>query len=163
MRWAASEESKSKQREVDVLKEEIARLAASRDESLESQRRDLTHTFEQLLCQREESFAQREKEIGQQVAALDKRFEQLHTENSRLRSECADTQRKLEAAGEELLIKEESCRHLQWRLDDLRLGKQQTDDSLNRSLQEAKLQLAALSESAKKDIGDVKSNLEKVN
>jgi len=161
MRWAAQEESKAKQREIDTMREDMARLALSREESLESQRRDLTRTFEALLQQREDSFSLREREIGSQVTALDTRFEQLQTENSRVKSDYWEAQRRIEHLTEEAAAKEESCRQLQWRLDDERLSKQQGDDSLQRRLQHTTMELAALKETTAKDLHDMQIRLDK--
>lgn len=44
--WATAEEMKSKSRDVEMLRDELQRATISREESLESQRRDLTTTFE---------------------------------------------------------------------------------------------------------------------
>ena len=45
MRWASAEESRLKIREIDSLKEEIQRINAVREESLETQRRFSSLTF----------------------------------------------------------------------------------------------------------------------
>lgn len=94
MKWASEEESKSKMRENESLRDELHRLHSSREDSLESQRRDLTHTFEQLLSQREVNFTNKEREIAHQIAALDSKFEVLHTENSRIKAEYSESIRK---------------------------------------------------------------------
>ena len=104
MRWAAVEESKAKQREIDSLKDELARATHSREESLDSQRRDLTRTFEHLIQQREEAFMGREREFGGQVLSLDSKFEQLSTDNSRLKSELAESARRIERLTEDLAL-----------------------------------------------------------
>ena len=49
MRWAAAEAAAGQARELETLRAEAARAARSREEALESQRRDLTDTFEGLI------------------------------------------------------------------------------------------------------------------
>ena len=39
MRWASAEETRLKVREIDTLKDDVERVNASREESLEAQRR----------------------------------------------------------------------------------------------------------------------------
>ena len=39
MRWASAEETRLKVREIDALRDEVERINASREESLEAQRR----------------------------------------------------------------------------------------------------------------------------
>ena len=80
----------------------------------------MTQTFENLIHQREESFAKKEKEISNQILLLDQKFEELRTDNTRLKSDNNDYQRKLEASSNDLLNKEEQCRQFQWQLDDER-------------------------------------------
>lgn len=161
MRWAAAEEGKTKQREIDNLKEELIRATNSREESLESQRRDLTHTFEQLLSQREATFLSRERDIGGQVISLDSKFEQLSTDNSRLKADVAEGVRRIEHLTEEIALKEEAIRHLQWRLEDERIGRQQADDSLQRRLQQATLELSTCKDLAGKDMNEIQARLDK--
>ena len=136
MHWATEEDARSHAREVDSLKGDIRRLNALRDESLESQRRDLTQTFETLLQQREEGFARKEHEIASQVSILETRFEALQTENTRLKNEVSGAQRKKEAMSEELTVKEEVIRKLQWTLEDERAEKHQSDNMNAHKLQQ---------------------------
>jgi chromosome segregation ATPase len=161
MRWASAEDNRLKIREIDALKEEIRRINVSKEESLETQRRDLTHTFEVLIQQREESFSVREREIGHQVSALDKKFEQLQTENSRLKNDNNDYQRKLENSSDELNMKEESSRQLQWRLDDERNSKQQGDDQIQRKIHQLNLDLSLSREKAIQSTSDLQRALDK--
>lgn len=163
MRWAQAEETKSKAREVESLREELHRLHNSREECLESQRRDLTHTFEQLLHQREETFASKERDIAHQIAVLESRFEQLQTENTRLKAEASDNFRKFEILSEEMSLKEEQCRQLQWRLDDERLSSQSSHDTIHRQLQQLTLDLAVAKEAHKVEATDLQRKLEKAN
>lgn len=124
--------------------------------------RDLTHTFEVLLQQREESFSQREREIGLQVAGLEKKFELLQTENSRLKSGNNECHRKIETAGDEMAVKEEQARQLQWRLDDERSSKQQSDDQTQRRVNQLTLDLTVAREKAVQDISELQRALDKV-
>eukprot|EP01041_Mallomonas_annulata_P011457 gene11457-23962_t len=136
IRWATAEEMKSKNRDIEILHEDIRQLISTREESLDSQRKDLTHTFEQLLHNRELSFSEREKEINHSVLILEERFEMLQTENSRLHSELLELQRNITMKTEELGEKEEQLRQVQWRLEDERQNSQLTEDTLQRQLQQ---------------------------
>jgi cell division protein FtsB len=162
MRRSAAEENKSKQREIQLLKDDITRLNASRDDALEAQRRDLTQTFENLLKQREESFIQKERDIAAQVTQLDSRFEQLQTENVRLKSEVSDLHRRNEMLSEEVSAKEENLRQLQWRIDDERMSRQEAEDATERRLQQLSLDLTLEKDKSGRLISDLQHQLEKV-
>lgn len=160
--WASAEETKAKIRENVSLREEIDRLSASRDESLETQRRDLTNTFELLLEQREEAFSMKEREISKQISLLDNRFEQLRTDNSRLKSELGDALRRQEVLSEESSVKEDQLRQLQWRTDDERTAKLQNDDSMQRHIQQLSLDLNITRDTCQREAAEYQKNLEKV-
>ena len=162
MRWASEEENKSKQREIDNLREDNKSLISTREESLDCQRRDLTQTFENLLAQREESFVQKEKEFGQQVIQLDGKFEQLLTDNGRLKAELHEAKRLNEKSEEQIGMKEESIRQLQWKIEDERLGRQQNDDTLHRQLNQASLEIGSYKDSASKECAELKNQIEKL-
>ena len=162
MRWAGEEEARSQVREVDALRGDIKRLNALREESLESQRKDLTKTFEGILYQREESFANKERDIAAQIVLLDSRFEQLQTENTRLKNELAAAQRKCEHYSEEVSGKEEVRRQLQWQLDDEQANRTQVENAHAHALQQVALELSMLKENASKDVADLKKKLGKV-
>ena len=161
MRWAAAEETRVKEREIESLKEDIQRIHHSRDESLEAQRKDLTHTFETLLQQREDAFSQREKEIAIQIVALEGKFQILQTENSRLKSENGDMHRRVESLTDEVSTKDEYGRQLQWRLDDERTSRQQSDDQMQRRVHQMTLDLSITREKAIQDVGEVQRALDK--
>lgn len=162
MKWAAAEESQAKNREIDGLKQDLQRMATSRDEAMESQRRDLTHTFEQLLRQREEAFVSRERDIAAQVAALESRFEQLITDNSRLKTELQESHRRVETSTDDVLLRDDHIRQLQWRLEDERVTRQQLEDDLKRKLAAAALELVAEKDHSSKELSDVNSRADKV-
>ena len=162
MRWSAAEENKSKQREIELLKDDITRLNASRDDALEAQRRDLTQTFETLLKQREESFIQKERDIAVQITQLDSRFEQLQTENVRLKSEVSDLHRRNEMLSEEVSAKEENLRQLQWHMDDERISRQEAEDAVERRLQQVSLDLTLEKDKSGRLVADLQHQLEKV-
>ena len=162
MRWAAAEETKVKEREIEALKEDLVRTHHSRDESLEAQRKDLTHTFETLLQQREDALLHKEKEIAMQVAALEGKFEIIQTENSRLKAETTDLHRRIESMTTDLSAKDEHTRQLQWRLDDERNTKQQTDDQLQRRLHQTTTDLALTREKAIHDLSDMQRLMDKL-
>lgn len=149
-------------REIETLKADIRRLGAQKDEILESQRRDLTQTFESLLQQREESFAAKEREIGSQVSLLEARFEALQTENTRLKADIAACQRKRETLTEEAAGKEEARRQLQWALDDERAARAQADSAHAHALQQLTLEISMLKENAEGDVGELRRKLAQV-
>ena len=148
MKWAASEESKTKQRQIEILREDNRVLAASREDSLESQRRDLTTTFEQLILHREKHYGAREKKLGTQILALDEKFETLNTENSRLKSELQGSQRFVESQQKELLQDKEKLQSLNWQLDDERGNKQRLCDALERQVQSLNTEVDTLKDTA---------------
>ena len=160
MKWAASEESKTKQRQIDVLREDNRVLASSREESLESQRRDLTTTFEQLILHREKHYGAREKKLGAQILALDEKFETLNTENSRLKSELQGSQRVVESQQKDLLQDKEKLQGVQWQLEDERSNKQRLCDALERQVQSLNAEVDALKDSAEEQAATLTGQLE---
>ena len=52
----SEEEVKSKNKDIEYLKNQVMKLNQQREESLENQRKDLTNTFEYIINQREETF-----------------------------------------------------------------------------------------------------------
>lgn len=124
--------------------------------------RDLTNAFETLLSQREESFSDRERDIGVQVSALDKKFEVLQTENSRLKLEIVDWHRKMESASDEAAAKTEQLRLLQWRMDDERNMRQQGDDQGHRRMNQLTSDLTVARDKAAHDAIEITRISEKV-
>jgi chromosome segregation ATPase len=161
-RWASEEELRAQGREVEALKSDIRRLNAQKDEVLESQRRDLTQTFENILQQREESFVAKEREIASQVSILESRFESLQTDNTRLKSELAASLRKRESLAEELAAKEEARRQLQWALDDERAVKAQAENMHAHAVQQLTLEISMLKENTDTDVAELKRKLSMV-
>ena len=94
----------------------------------------MTHTFENLIQQREESFSKKEREIGNQIIGLDNKFEELRTENSRIKLENNEYHRRIESLSDEISNKDEQLRQLQWKLDDERNNKQLNDDQIHRKI-----------------------------
>lgn len=162
MEWSADEEARAKDREVESLRSDIRRLNALRDESLESQRRDLTSTFEGILQQREEMHAAKERDIADQISQIGTRLEQLQTENIRLKNEVAAAQRQCEHLAEEVSHKEEARRQLQWNLDDERSARTQADSTAAHQLQQVTLELSLHKENAAKDVAELKRKLAQV-
>ncbi len=160
--WAHQEELRAKSREIDAAKEELARMTTSRQEALDIQRRDLTDAFERMLSQRDQAQSAKESEINRQINELNVRFESIHTENARLHSDLAAAKRKCESLSEEAAAKEELRRQLQWQLDDERGLKTVADDTLQRQLQHAQLDLTVAKEASAKEVGELKLALEKV-
>ena len=161
MKWSMSEELKLKDRDIESIKEELKRSYLSRDEALESQRKDLTHTFEQLMSHREESIKKKEQEIASNILTLNSKFEQLQTENSRIKNDYLTVARKHEVLVEELNAKDEINRQLQWRLEDERVNKQLHDDSSQRIVQQLTLDLSLTKENLTQEIHDLRHKLEK--
>lgn len=159
MRWSAEEESRNQAREIDSLKNDIKRMNILREESLESQRRDLTNTFEGILQQREDVYASKERDIAGQIHLLDTRFEQLQTENTRLKNELGAAQRKSEHLSEELSQKEEARRQLQWSLDDERTARTQAENNMAHELQQVTLELSLHKDNASQDVAELKKKL----
>ena len=162
MRRGAAEESRVKEKEIEALKDDIQRVHQSRDESLEAQRKDLTHTFEVLLQQREDAFSNKEKEISLQVQALDSKFEILQSENSRLKTENGDLHRRLQAVNDEMAVKYDHARQLQYRLEEDRTNKQQSDDQLQRKLQQMASELSSTREKSIQDVADMHRAVDKM-
>ena len=162
MQWSADEEARAKDREIESLRGDVRRLNALRDESLESQRRDLTHTFENILQQREEMHLSKERDIADQIALLDTRFEQLQTENTRLKNELAGATRQCEHLAEDNAHKEEARRQLQWSLDDERSARAQAENVAAHQLQQVTLELSIHKENTAKDISELKRKLAQV-
>lgn len=124
--------------------------------------RDLTNTFEVLVHQREESFSLRERDIGHQVNALSQKFEHLHLENSKLRSENSDLLLKSETAADDVLGKRDQMRQLQWKLDDERNSKQHDDDMKQRHIQQLSLEIIVIKEKAAQDVAELSNVVDKV-
>jgi hypothetical protein len=160
MKWAASEEAKSKQREIDVVREDNRVLAASREESLESQRRDLTSTFEQLISHREMHYGAREKKLGSQILALDSKFEALNTENSRLKSDLQGAQRLVESTQRDLQQDKEKVQALSWQLDDERALRQRSCDALERQVQDLSAELQNQNDDGEKGKSALRAELD---
>jgi hypothetical protein len=162
LQWTADEDARVKDKEIESLRGDIRRLNVLREESLESQRRDLTHTFETILHQREDLHTNKERDIAEQISFLDTRFEQLQTENTRLKNELSGAQRQSEALSEELSHKEESRRQLQWSLDDERAARAQSENALSHQVQQMTLELSLHKEHAGKDVTELKRKLAQV-
>ena len=133
VKWIAEEEVKSKLREIAILKSDLRRSTVTREEALESQRRDLTTTFEALLQQRDETSVVKDREVAEQMSALESKFDTIQTENIRLKSELANSRCRVDLLSEESLRREEYLRQVQWRLDAERESRSSEDrDSITR-------------------------------
>jgi len=160
MKWAALEDGRAKAKEVEALKTDLSCLMLSRDESLDSQRKDLTQTFEQLLVQREQSCTAKERELAGQLAAVAAKHDKLQKEAGHIKSELLDSCRQREGLAEELSRKEESYRQLQWRVDDERAARQEREDELQREAQQLSIELSNLKEKLLNDVNDYKRRLD---
>lgn len=137
MRIKAADEISRRQREIDRLVEENKSLHILRDSCLESQRKDLTASFEKILSQREEIYADRERQIESKLASLQNIFEKLRDDNLESKAEVRDMRIKLEASIAENILKEDAIRKLQWTLGDQVLKKEEAEDNLKKQLQAA--------------------------
>eukprot|EP01038_Epipyxis_sp_PR26KG_P013803 gene13803-18513_t len=162
MRWSAEEDSKSKAREIELLKNDINHLNQLREDSLESQRKDLTKSFEIILQKREDSFIQKEKEISKQIIQLDNRFEQLMTENNRLKADLFQINRKNELLSNEVAVKDEQYRSLHYQLEDERNVKHKTDDGLARKVNQLTMDLAITKDAMDNAANSYEKQIEKV-
>ena len=160
MKWAALEDGRAKAREIEALKADLVRVMSSRDESLDSQRKDLTQTFEQLLSQREHSCADRERELVGQIAAFASKHEQLQKEVGQLKSDVLESSRQKEGLVGELTRKEEMYRQLQWRAEDERSARQETEDALRREVQQLSIDFSLAKEQLQSDSNDYSRRLE---
>ena len=136
LRWTTADEMKSKTREIEQAKQEVQRIQAEREESLECQRVELTDLYEKMLQDREDAFRKQEENICQQVQILEKRFQSLTNENSRLKSDCAQLQRACEKLSTDICRKDEKCNQLTWQVDDYCRKLQETEDSLQKKVQQ---------------------------
>ena len=135
LRWSTADELKSKTREIELSRQEMKRVQGERDNSLECQRIELTELYENMLRDRENTFLKQEENICHQVQLLEKRFQSLTNENTRLKSEGAHLQRTCEKLTNELATKEERCNQLMWQVDDHARKLQDTEDTLCKKLQ----------------------------
>lgn len=162
MKWAAEEEAQSKAKEIEYLRKEIRNAHVQKEESLESQRKDLTDAFEKILHQREDSFSSKERDIAQQIHVLDNRFEQLQTENTKLKKELSVSCQKVEELTKDTSSLEENKRLLQWQIEDLRNSTVVSDDAMQRQLQEMTKQVSNLKEALQRDKFEYERKIEKV-
>ena len=160
MKWAASEDSKAKAREIDALREDNRVLAASREESLESQRRDLTATFEQLILHREKHHNTREKKLGAKVLAMDERMEEMGTECTRLKSELQAALRNVEVQEKDLLLSKEKIQNLNWQIEDERGSNQRSTDVFERQIQAVNAELLSVRDAAEQVKADLQCQIE---
>lgn len=161
-KWATAEEVKSRQNELDKCRDDMRRMQTERENALSLQRRDMTSAFEQLVAQREATFSQREQEIVGQIASLEKRIESTHTENTRLKSELADTLRQRDKMSLDAERREETIRQLQWKIDDSLETWKRREDALERSLHEALNEVNLCRDSLMKQIGDSQLDIDRV-
>lgn len=136
LRWTMNDEINAKNREVDQLRHDIKICQMQRDDALESQRLDLTNTFEGILTQRENEFHQIEKQINSQVNDLEKKFESLTTENMKLKSDVSASARQMEGLTVEGQAKDDRCRSMQWQLKDFMQMAQSEQTELNSKIQQ---------------------------
>ena len=90
------------------------------------------------------------------------KFDNIQTENSRLRSELHDVERKLDIQGKEVVSKEEQLRQRNWQLEDERQSRQADEDTLQRLLQQTKLEVSNIREIMNKEKLDMEEKLKRV-
>ena len=148
MHLKAADEISRRQREIERLIEENRSLSILRESCLESQRKDLTTSFEKILSQREEVYIHRERQIESKLASLQTIFEKLRDDNLESKAEVRDLRIKLEASFAENVLKGDTIRRLQWTIEDQMLKKEETEDSLKKELQAALLEIKRISASS---------------
>jgi hypothetical protein len=162
LQFEHTEEINTKNREISQLIKQNEHLNTLRENALESQRYDLTTTFENMLQQAHNSKESTERDIAKQIGELELRYERIQTENHRIKSERDETNRLCEQLRDELSAKEELRRQTQWQLDDERSVKTVADDTLQRSLRQALIDLAGCKDSKVKEISDLQKTITKV-
>jgi chromosome segregation ATPase len=148
--WTSGETLKSKERDLTSLRVELTQQKAEYEEQIESQRNDLTKTFERLLQQREDSFKEKERQIGGQIDTLSYKFEHLKNENTRLKTESVEQKRRADLLHEENELKDENYRKLLWKMDDERAAMQRSEDAFQRNLQQLTMQISEAKAEAEK-------------
>lgn len=111
---------------------------------------------------RESAITNREKNIAQQIFQLEKKFEQLQTENSRLKSDLTTTLAECDKMTTSLYRQEEEKSKLQWALEDERQQRIHSEDALRRELQTLQLDLTLCKENAEKRVANVQNELDSV-
>lgn len=154
MRWKAMDELARKQREIDALHHDNKLLAVLREESLVAQRHDLTASFEHMAAQRERIWLDKELALGKRLEGLEAVFQQLRTENFRLKSESQEARREADQRAAELAVREEARRQTQWLLEDERLQRAHAEDELKRKLDASHSSLTAVEELVRSMKGD---------
>jgi hypothetical protein len=111
---------------------------------------------------RENSFAEKERHIAEQINLLERRFEQLQTENSRLKTDLIDAHSECEKLSTSMTRQEESRSQLQWLFEDERSQKLANEDTMKRQIQKLSVDLSVSKESAAKRTFDLENDIEKV-
>ena len=111
---------------------------------------------------RENSFAEKERHIAEQINLLERRFEQLQTENSRLKTDLIDAHGECENLSTSMTRQEESRSQLQWLFEDERSQKLANEDTMKRQIQKLSVDLSVSKESAAKKTFDLENEIEKV-
>lgn len=140
--WTSGETVKAKERDITSLRVELTRAKAEYDDQIESQRKDLTKTFELLMHQREDVFKEKERQIGGQIDTLSHKFEHLKNENTRLKTEGMEQKRRADLLQEENALKDENYRKLIWKMDDERAAMQRSEDAFQVNLQQLTMQIS---------------------
>ena len=162
MKWATEEEVKSKTREIEALKSDLKRSVLSREDALESQRRELTATFESLIAQRDDSFLSKERDVSIHVAALESRFDTIQTENMRLKSELHIATSRGDLLGEEAVRREEYLRQITWRLDEERRLRMVEDETIQARAQDVVRNALSAKEDFASQLAEYQRKLDKV-
>jgi hypothetical protein len=98
MKWSNNEDIKIKTNDIIQLKNDIKILIQSRDEALDTQRNDLTNTFENLYQTREKSYYDKEQGISIQITKLNEKHSKLITEINKYKNLIQISQRNKEQA-----------------------------------------------------------------
>ena len=93
---------------------------------------------------------------------MEKRFEQLQTENSRLKADLSDAYNESGKLSTAISRLEESRSSLQWVLEDERNQKIVLEDSMKREMQKLSLDLSIAKEGAAKKVFELENEIDKV-
>lgn len=162
VKWAADEEIKLKQREIESLKADIKKMLSNREDSLELQRRDLTSTFEALLKQRDQENLLKDKEVKDQLFKLEHKFDLIRTENMKLSSEIHNKSCKLEFVTGELSRKEENLRQSQFKLDQINIDHREELESYHNRMNQAISEANSAKDNLSKQTNEFQTKLDQV-
>ena len=100
--------------------------------------------------------------MARQVQALEDRFQLLHAENSRMKSELLSALRQVDSFAAECSQKDASLRQTQYKLEDMEHQASMAEDALQRQLQTSKLEVVICRDQLSKLLASLSRDIEKV-